>query len=104
MRRTSSLPVFSIVFGVTYFLCFLYDIAIFRYYPQMNEFHFSEQPAVLGPPIIWYGWIVTAAIVSSLIALLVPVSIAAKIPPRTCWIVTCVVLAVVFIYERRWFV
>ena len=98
------MPVFSIAFGMTYFVCFLYDIALFRYYPQVNEFHIGEQPAALGPPIVWYGWLGMAAMVSLAIATLVPSRIAVKIPSRTCWIVTCLVLLVVLIYERRWFV
>jgi hypothetical protein len=98
--------VFSIAFGITYFICFLYDIALFRYYPEVNQFHLHEQAAsaALGPPILWYGWIGMAAIVSLTCSTLVPSRIAAKIPSGACWIVTALVLLVVLIYERRWFV
>ncbi len=104
MKNTLSAPVFSSVFGVTYFICFLYDFALFRYYPEVNQFHLGEQAAALGPPILWYGWVGMAAIVSLTLATLVPSPIAAKIPSGACWIVTALVLLVVLIYERRWFV
>ena len=92
------------VFGISYFICFLYDFALFRYYPVVNQFHRGEQAAALGPPIVWYGWIGMAAIVSLAVATLMPSRIAAKIPSSACWIVTGLVLLVVLIYERRWFV
>jgi hypothetical protein len=36
----SRLTVFSIVFGILYFVSFYYDLALFRYYPEVSEFHF----------------------------------------------------------------
>ena len=104
MKGLVSAPVFSTVFGVTYFFCFLYDIALFRYFPQVNEFHLTEQPAALGPPILWYGWIGMASVVSLVIASVLPARVAAKIPSVACWIVTGLLVMVVLIYERRWFV
>ena len=106
MSRPSPAPVFSMVFGITYWICFLYDFALFRYYPEVNQFHLHEQAAALGlgPPILWYGWVAMAAIVSLGFATLVPSRLAAKIPSAACWIVTAVVLLIVLIYERRWFV
>ena len=104
MKYSPSASIFSSAFGLTYFLCFLYDVALFRYYPEVNQFHLSEQPAALGPPILWYGWLGMAAAVSLVVASLVPPRMAARIPARTCSIVTGVVLLIVLIYERRWFV
>jgi hypothetical protein len=104
MRNGPSAPVFSTVFGVTYLVCFLYDVALFRYYPQVTEFHLGEQPASLGPPILWYGWVGMSAMVSLVIAMLLPSRIAARIPSVACWIVTGVVVLVMLVLERRWFV
>jgi hypothetical protein len=104
VNKPSPAPVFSIVFGITYWICFLYDFALFRYYPEVNQFHLAEQTPALGPPILWYGWVAMAAIVSLAFATLVPSRLAARIPSGACWIVTGLVLLTVLIYERRWFV
>jgi hypothetical protein len=48
--------IFSMVFGVAYTVCFYFNYALFRYYPQVGEFHLGgEQPASSGPPIFCAG-------------------------------------------------
>jgi len=58
------LAIFSIVFGVFYFVSFYYDLALFRYYPEVSQFHFLRNDR-LGVVILWYGWIVTSALASA---------------------------------------
>ena len=48
----SRLTVFSIVFGILYFVSFYYDLALFRYYPEVMEFHFLRNDK-LGVVIRW---------------------------------------------------
>ena len=57
----SRLTIFSILFGVFYLVCFYYDLALFRYYPEVGQFHFLRNDG-LGVVILWYGWIATSAI------------------------------------------
>ncbi len=103
MKRAAVATVFSTCFGAVYFACFYFDIALFRFYPEVGEFHAGEQVASMGPPIVWYGWLAAAGVVSLAVALVTPVSWAKRMSPTVCWSVTLVVLVVVLFYEQRWF-
>jgi hypothetical protein len=96
--------IFSMLFGVIYSLCFYYNWPMFAYYPQVNEFHLSANlQNELGPPILWYGWLSTAALASAAGAVLVPRSLAARLPPNLAWAVPGAVVLAILIYEKRWF-
>ena len=57
----SRTTIFSIMFGIFYLAAFYYDLALFRYYPEVGQFHFLRNDS-LGVVILWYGWIATAAL------------------------------------------
>lgn len=103
MKWQASFKTFSLVFGAIYFLCFVFDVALFRYYPEVNAFHFVRQPNTRGPVILWYGWLAAAGAASGLAALLVPVRWADRLWTQLSWIVPAIVVVVMLIYERRWF-
>ena len=95
--------VFSIVFGAVYSVCFYFNYALFSYYPQVGEFHFSGQSQSIGPPIFWYGWMAMAALVSALVAVAVPRRWAARLWHGWSWVIPAAVILVVLVYEKRWF-
>jgi hypothetical protein len=97
------LAIFSIMFGVFYMVSFYYDLALFRYYPEVSEFHLLRNDH-LGVVILWYGWIVTSALASAAIAFAVPRNLAERLSPRWVWIIPTAVVVGMLIYERRWFV
>jgi hypothetical protein len=99
----SRLTIFSIMFGVLYLVAFYYDLALFRYYPEVGQFHILRTDG-LGSVILWYGWMATAAIASAAIAFAVPRGMADRLSPGWAWIIPTVVVVVMLIYERRWFV
>ena len=99
----SRLTIFSIVYGVLYFVAFYYDLALFRYYPEVRQFHFLRNDR-LGVVILWYGWIATSALASACIAFAVPRKIADRLGPGWAWIIPTAVVVGMLIYERRWFV
>ena len=99
----SRLTVFSIVFGVLYFLSFYYDLALFRYYPEVSQFSLLRNDK-LGVVILWYGWIATSAIASACIAFAVPRTIADRLSPGWAWMIPMAVVIGMLVYERRWFV
>ena len=99
----SRLTVFSIVFGILYVVSFYYDLALFRYYPEVSEFHFLRNDR-LGVVILWYGWIATSAFASACLALAVPRTIADRLSPGWAWMIPTAVVIGTLIYERRWFV
>ena len=97
------LKIFSIVFGVLYITAFYFDLALFRYYPAVREFHWMRTDGI-GLVVLWYGWIATAALASAAIAFAVPRTMAERLWPGWAWIVPTAVVVVMLIYERRWFV
>jgi hypothetical protein len=99
----SRLTIFSIVYGVLYFVSFYYDLALFRYYPEVGQFHFLRNDR-LGVVILWYGWIATSALASACIAFAVPRKMADRLGPGWAWIIPTAVVVGMLIYERRWFV
>ena len=101
--RYPSPKIFTLVFGVTYTVCFYVDIALFRYYPETGEFHW-RMTADAGPPILWYGWLAVASLVSSAVAVLVPTRWADRLWSGWVWLVPAIVVVVILIYETRWFV
>ena len=101
--KDSRLTIFSIVFGVLYLVAFYYDLALFRYYPEVREFHWVRHDD-LGVVILWYGWIATAALASAAIAYAVPRSMAERLWTGWAWIIPTASVVAMLIYERRWFV
>lgn len=101
--NSSRLTIFSIVFVVLYFLSFYYDLALFRYYPEVSQFHWQRNDS-LGVVILWYGWIATSGLASAAIAFAVPKKMADRLWSGWAWIIPTAVVIGMLIYERRWFV
>ena len=99
----SRLTVFSIAFGLLYLVAFYYDLALFRYYPEVRQFHWLRNDG-LGVVILWYGWIATAGLASAAIAFAVPRKMAERLWPGWAWIIPTAAVVGMLIYERRWFV
>ena len=95
--------IFSILFGIVYTLAFYFSVAVFKYYPLVHQFHIVDQPKTAGPPISWYGWIVTALMVSTPIALLVPRRWADRLSPTWAGLIPAALIFLVLFYEKRWF-
>jgi hypothetical protein len=91
------------LFGIVYLAAFYMDWAPFRYYPDTRAFHLTATPKD-GPAILWYGWVAAAAVVSAVIAALVPRQLGERLRPGWAWIVPLVIVVLLLIYERRWFV
>ena len=107
MRRDRC-KVFSIAYGVAYMGFFLYSelsrAAMFRYYPVLGRFSREALPMeTAGPPILWYGWLLGAAVVSGAVSLAVPRAWAERLPAAWIWVVTAALLVGILVYERRWF-
>jgi hypothetical protein len=65
--------VFAITFGIAFAL--LYTVLerlnwpLFTYHPVLGNVDFWRQPAGVGPPMFWYGWIVLAAAAALVVSL-----------------------------------
>ena len=108
MSDRASFKVFSLAFGVTYMALFFYSevtrAAMFRYYPVLGQWTREVLPLqTAGPPILWYSWLFGAAVVSAVLAAIVPRKIAERIPLSWTWSIGFVLVLVIIVYERRWF-
>jgi hypothetical protein len=56
-----------------------------------------------GPAILWYSWLFGAAIISAVVAAIVPRSLAERLGQAWIWGVPAALFVVIFVYERRWF-
>jgi hypothetical protein len=103
VRLEASLKVFSLVFGVIYMGCFFYAVAPVRYYPLQGRFFLDAQPDTAGPPILWYGWLLSAAVASAILSVLVPPRLVERVWHGWFWIVPALTVVGILIYERRYF-
>lgn len=108
MSQYAQFKVFSIVYGVAYMALFLYSertgYALFRYYPVLGGFYRENQPLeTAGPPILWYSWLLGAAVISLGVSLAVPRKWAERVPHGWVWGVAAALLVGIIVYERRWF-
>jgi hypothetical protein len=103
MNRHPSFKIFSILFGIVYLICFYTNWTLFRYYPNVRQFTIDDR-ANMGAPILWYGWLVAAALVSGAVAFAVPRRSAERLWHGWVWIIPAALVLALLVYERRWFV
>ena len=104
MSREKVFPIFAAAFAVIYVLAVEYNWALFTYHPRIGEWQWLAQPAKDGPPMYWYGWLVTStlgAIATSVIAL--PLLKNRPTPYWLGWTVPLLVILSVFYLFRDWF-
>ena len=118
MNRIASraFPAFALGFALYYAPAYSFTGAnssfswpLFTYFPAIDQWRGLLVPGNdnIGPPMWWYGWIVSAAIVGlifAVIALLLPERAIARLLAVLVWVVP--VLAFVFLlnWELPWFV
>src|SRR5258705_13435215 len=95
----SRTTIFSIMFGIVYLAAFYYDLALFRYYPEVGQFHFLRNDN-LGVVILWYGWIATSALASAAIAFAGQRNMADRLCTGWALIIPTAVVVVMLTYLR----
>jgi hypothetical protein len=100
--------VFSVTFGFAYVGLWLYSefykVALFRYYPVLGGFRAGNLPLdAAGPAILWYSWLLGAAVISLVVTLAVPARLAERLSQRWVWYLPLALVIGVMVYERRWF-
>lgn len=102
--RFFSARVFTLVCGIGYAIAVYVNYPLFRYYPLVERFSFSDlKDATLGPAMSWYGWMGIAAIPALVAAALVPKRIGDRIPNAVFWILPLIMLIAGWVREREWF-
>ncbi len=103
MNGHGRFTIFSIGFGIVYTLAFYFNLAVFKYYPLVGQFHVDSQGKEAGPPISWYGWLVSALLVSLAVTFLTPPRLANRLSPAWAGLIPVALVILVLIYEKRWF-
>ena len=93
--------VFSLTATVVYVLCDLLGFPLFTYHPATGrlEWGYALPRRNEGPVMYWYGWVVTTAIVSSVVALLatfLPENVTRRIPLFILWLLPVLAVPVMF--------
>ena len=101
-RIVSLLTVFSLVFPVVYVVTYYNEWAVFFFYPLVGELHLNIQPTTFGPAMIYYGWILIAAVIALITASIVPHRWTIRLWAGWSWVVPVVATLFTFIYETRW--
>jgi hypothetical protein len=59
------IPVFSAAFALIYIFSVELNWAPFTYHPKIGQWGWLVEPARDGPPMYWYGWLVTSTLGAS---------------------------------------
>ena len=70
MNTDKVFPIFAAAFAVIYLFAVQYNWALVTYHPKTGEWGWLAEPARNGPPMYWYGWLVTSAIGATATSLL----------------------------------
>jgi hypothetical protein len=93
--------VFSITATVVYVLCDLLGLPLFTFHPGTGrlEWGYALPRRNEGPVMYWYGWVLTTAIVSSVVGLLatfLPETLTRRIPLAILWLLPILAVPIMF--------
>jgi hypothetical protein len=108
MRWTRALPVFSILFPIFYEPTMYFNWPVFTYVPQLKLFHALRYMPLKaeGPPMFYYGWLLTAGVPAAIIALIfafAPERVSARVPVALTWVAPLAVLVMLLDILSPWF-
>jgi hypothetical protein len=93
--------VFSLTATVVYVLCDLLGFPLFTFHPATGrlEWGYALPRRNEGPVMYWYGWLVTTAIVSTVVAFLatfLPEGLTRRIPLFALWLLPVIAVPIMF--------
>jgi len=97
-------PVFSAAFSLIYIVSVELNWALFTYHPKIKQWGWLVEPSRDGPPMYWYGWLVTSALGAAAVsAIALPLLKNRPAPYRLGWIVPLLVMISVGYFFRSFF-
>ncbi len=107
MKVSRAFPVFSASFAVLYLISMYYNLALITYHPALKQVEWLTARPKAGPAMYWYGWLLTAALGSTVIsalALALPDRWLARFSSGWSWAVPLAVLLFFVYLLRGWFI
>ena len=105
MKIARLFPVFSAAFAAIYAPALYYNLTPFTYQPATMEWNWGAVTKQ-GPPMFWYGLLVTCfvgACAVAALAALVPERVARRVWPGLTWLVPVAVLAFIAYILRPYY-
>ena len=97
-------PVFAAAFALIYIVSVEMNWALFTYHPKIGQWGWLVEPSRDGPPMYWYGWLVTSTLGATAVSLIsLPLLKNRSAPYSLGWIVPLLVIISVFYLFRDWF-
>jgi len=98
------IPVFSAAFALVYIVSVELNWALFTYHPKIGQWGWLVEPSRDGPPMYWYGWLVTSTL-GATAASVIAWPLLKNRPTQYWigWIVPLLVIISVFYFFRDWF-
>jgi hypothetical protein len=92
---------FSLAATVIYVLCDLLDLPLFTYHPATGrlEWGYTLPRRNEGPVMYWYGWVMTTAFASTVVAFLatfLPESVTRRMPLFALWLLPIIAVPIMF--------
>ncbi len=97
-------PIFSAWFALIYIISVELNWALYTYHPKIGQFGWLVEPSRDGPPMYWYGWLVTSTLGATAVsATALPLLKNRPTQYGIGWIVSFFVKVSVFYFLRRFF-
>ena len=109
MKATRVFPVFSAAFAAIYLAAMYDNLALLSYFPRTRQWYWltvTDLPRSAGPGMYWYGWLLTAFLGASALALLalaLPKQPLVRASRTLSWAVPLAVVVVIAYILRSWF-
>lgn len=104
MIRSPAWTLFPVAFSVAYTIVYAFNVEIVLYYPRLGRFVVDPQPPTAGPGMLYYGWVLTALLVASVVCLFVSPRWVARLPKPLPWIFPIAAITYVLYHERAWLI
>ena len=98
------IPVFSAAFALIYIVSVELNLAVLTYHPKIGQWGWLVEPSRDGPPMYWYGWLVTSTLGAAAVSVIsLPLLKNRPTPYWLGWTVPLLVTVSVFYLFREWF-
>lgn len=96
---------FMMFWCLGYIASYWFNLPLFLYYPLQGEFASGLHPlaAAHGPGMAWYGFVMNAAIVATIAAVLLPDAWLARAFHGRLWLFPCAAMLTCLYLLRVWF-